>query len=914
MPRSYKESVEESITPDFLQTSRSSEDHPEDIPEPQNDLKDYEQSAAEPKPSTESPRKSLYTGSGRPKSTNNPAGNVLKNLKNPNSSTTLKKAGPLTLLITALIAFVAILGGLVSQLGFHVQELLTVNTSRDYGNYQLLSRSTTRQILAGEYQMTDKFKSRLESQNISVITKEGGYDLEYNGTRISADNFDSVINDDPNFRSAFTNAKRGRVANFFDAKAEKFYKKLGITRNVFSDYKQTGDAETDAENYKKLYSEQFATDAETRTNTAEDRTTTDEDGNEVTERVASGEEIDTKSIEGDTPEAKASSYIQSVSNRVASGVSAADTGCAVLKIGSMVSMAIATYDMYQSIHQFMIQMEQVSKTKAGQGAAAALNAQNNDWMREATTTYTDVETGEEKSITGSFMSSEGIKLAVGEEPANKQLAKNYSTERGLLATLTAIGTNQLSTTACSTISATNAVLSLATLAVPGSGFVKLAVGAIKQIAVSTTIQIAISGLVAALVPIVARALFENPTDIIGIPSGEQTVKGASASAYLTATANSAFTPSSKERSLEANKINNIIIAQEAEEDRLNRSPLDTSSPNTFLGSIINKTLTISSSNNILSSFVNFSNLASSSLMPKTFAEGENSSYLSTFGDCPSAEEFGIACDIYGIPITASDPSTVDLSDNDPAYRAWLSKNIEINESNQQRVIPGSFLAEYIELVAGRESLPGNYDAGIADRALEYITGGVSNITQNIPYIQDVVELVNFANRDEVEAWARGTICKNSSDNPRWDSDCKYAQHYIQKSRILAQIDYYGENPDPVAVFETQSDYLNPTDTSRVAIFARLTGLAREDADFTLALIDYSAHLATYHPEDAYQFNAPNTMEMVSHYAQNTVWPLFTGRAQRGSASPSATTPVATGVVDAVQEKMAIGILRNRGLA
>lgn len=825
MSRSYRESVRRSITPSFSY---------------------YEKAASrEPNPTSQS-AKALeheipYTGTGF----------QAPRLSRHSTKSSLKKAGPIAFVLTAFIAFAFAMIFFITQIGTHVQELLTVEPSRDYGTYQMLSRATTKQILSGKLRMTNKFKSRLEDQGFTIIKKDIGYDLKFNDVVASSDNFTEIINNNPEFRNAFTRAKRGRIANFFDDRAMALYKKLGISRNVFRDYEQTGDPETDAENYQKTYAKQFSTDAETHTNLAEESTTTDEDGNETTTH-SSGEDINTKSVDGDSPSAKATSYIQSVSNRVADGLSAAEVGCAVLKVGNMVSIAVSTYEMYQSIHQFMIQMETVSKTMAGEGNNAALNSQNNAWTREATTTYIDATTGEEKTVTGSFMQSEGIKSVSG-EPVNLSMVKNYSTERSLLATFSAIATNRLSTTACSTISAANSAISLATLAIPGSGFVKIAINAIKQVALSATLQVAISGLISTLVPIVAQTLFSNPTELIGIPYGEQTVKGASSSAYLTATANSAFTPSSKERSLEANKVNRVIIAQEAEEDRLNRSPLDTSSPNTFLGSLATKVTTLSTSNNIFSNIVKLSSLTTSSLLPSTFADGENSSYLSTFGDCPTADEYSIASDIYCLPTTASDPSTIELEDDDPAYQNWLSNNVTIDDNGNQTILPGSFLAEFTELVVGRESLPGNLDSGIADRALDYATGGVSEIADKIPYVSDALEIFSFLNNEEIEAWGRGTICKNSADNPRWDSDCKYAQHYIQKTRILNQIGYYEDTEDPVLAFQSQSDYLNPTDTSRVAVFARLSGLSREDADFTLALLDYTSYLATYSPENTYIF-------------------------------------------------------------
>lgn len=857
MPRLIREQEKSSIRPNFLKPKYRTPVNPS----PKTELRHFEDSAATTPDSDNTPTFSEQTPSNIPtpqnhiRYTGNGANrqNYPSQAKNQNTKSVLKKSAPVSIIMTIILGFVVGFGFLTSQIGVHVHELLTTNTSSDFAITQLYTRANTVKSLKDSSKLSKKFQTRLEKQGIKVTPSGSGYELDFKGTKITADNFDSVIANNAEFRNAYTRANRGRVANFYDNAANALYKELGISRNVFKDYKQTDNAEADAKTYKDTLSQQFSEDADSRLNTADETTSTDEDGNEVTERTSSGEDVAAKTVDGDTKTAKATSYISNISNKVAKGADGATAACAILKAGNMISTAVAAYDMYNSIHNFMLQMESISKTKAGFGNESAINAQNNLWTTEVTTTVHNVTTGQDEEVTGAPISAEGLKLILSGETPNQTKLQNYSTDRSLLATFRAITDNGFTTNTCAGIQAVSAAISLSTLAVPGSGFVKTFVGSlIKQVVATTAIQGAVAGVLSTLVPIVADALFANPADLIGIPSGEQTAKGAGLHSYLTSVANSGLTPASKENTLQAYQATQVILAQEAESDRLSRSPLDPSSPNTFLGSIVSKLVPTFSSNSFFSSLTNFTSLTNSALTGRTFADGENTSYLTTISNCTASTD--VSCYIYDIPVTAADPSAVNLSEDDPDYASWLLRNTITNSSGESEVLPGSFLAEYIELVMGRRSLIGVYDAGIADRALEYLTGGVSSISDSIPYVSDAVDLFASFNNAEVETWARGTVCEYSANNPRWESDCKYAQHYALEARTNDQLGYYEDSSNPVFAFQSSSDYLNPSDNSRVAVLARYSGLSQDDSETVLALFDYLDYLATYSPEDAYAFN------------------------------------------------------------
>ena len=187
---------------------------------------------------------------------------------------------------------------------------------------------------------------------------------------------------------------------------------------------------------------------------------------------------------------------------------------------------------------------------------------------------------------------------------------------------------------------------------------------------SATIGIGVNVVIGAalsfLVPAVAKALFTNIfEDATGIPAGELLARGAFAANTRIGRTGSAQTPSSEEAIIAYNKLNNEVIAMDAEVDRYNRSPFDITSKNTFLGSIAYKFGTTSSTK-LTGKIKNLMRTTSSSIANLTgnaFADGEKT-YIMTFGECPLLESIGARGDMYCNPITTTDMSTLDIEPDD----------------------------------------------------------------------------------------------------------------------------------------------------------------------------------------------------------------------------------------------------------
>ena len=278
-----------------------------------------------------------------------------------------------------------------------------------------------------------------------------------------------------------------------------------------------------------------------RINTGEDRTTTDENGKQTTQRIATGEDVSASNTSGDTSSAKAKSFINNVSSRVASS---AGPACASLKAGELISTTIAATETYRSMNFALALLEPLSKQKAGLGHQAPVNQVLNFFNASTTNKIVDTSTGKTISVTGTPLESEGAHVILGGVSPNRSKLKNYSLERSqhtLKSTLFQ-SKGPESITACNTAQSTGAIISLATTFLPGVGIAKSLVGMLIDTAIGAGIELAIASSLSILIPTIAKSMFSNPAETNhGIPGGEYFASGVSALNFRLARSNSATT-------------------------------------------------------------------------------------------------------------------------------------------------------------------------------------------------------------------------------------------------------------------------------------------------------------------------------------------------------------------------------------
>ena len=777
-----------------------------------------------------------------------------------------------------------------------IESLFTEATDTQYTSYSMRNVRLTQLMLNNDYpvstsgwtgiqkyNLTNSFINRLAEYNIKVEGTGANRILKYTNASgetidIPASQFANTYQENLDFRDAYMSAKRGRVATFFDDIASTIYNKLGISRNLFSDYKQSGDAEANTQNYRDTMSKKFEGDTtEVSANEEFEHTYTDEEGNShtsiVQEEVGNDTATSGSSVSSESM-SKARSYFSSV---VGSVSKIANWSCTALMVGNMISMAVAANEIYQSINYFMGIMENISKMKAGEGDASAINEVLNFFSTPAESSVQDynnpnvnyagqdttIEIEEVQEQTGSPLEASGVQLILANAPTTSSTTANYSLERAAKVLGGALSTAGASLGACSILQAGSSIVSLLTTTIiPGSGIVKTLGGFLVKFALSSVAGIVLGSILSFIIPTIAQALFTNAfEDATGIKAGQLFTKGAFASNSRVGRSGSGQSLSSKTQAIQFAQATNTVLAMDAELDRYTSSPFDITNKNTFLGSIAYSLLatTTSTGASNLSTLLRTTASSISNALGSVSAAGSGTSYTTTFGDCPNLEEIGAAGDLYCNPITTTDLSTIDLDPTDPTYVEVISKQLNCTEDGSCTVIDEEDpndktvgnLAKYIAYCDNRDSPFGIADANILNELAPSSSLGIGGtIAGSLPIIGDLLSAADAISNLENMNWATGANCVNTEKNQSlWNSELKYYQRYIEDQRILEQMGAYDNSENPVTAYIEKYEAEHPTDNSPAGYLSRISGLTLADAELVLSFGEYYTFIANYDPEN-----------------------------------------------------------------
>lgn len=748
------------------------------------------------------------------------------------------------LVLIALLAFAAfIIFGSNSLLGPHLESLFTEATSTDYAAYTMRSNEIMLEILEGKQELPDYFADRLQQNNFTVANGA----ISYNGETVTADNFMTFYNGNVDFREDLNNARHDRAALFFDSAAEEFFNKLGFSRDVFHDYETTGDNAVDEASYNEKMTAYFDVDGGATINTVEEIYVEDEDGNVSVEYVSSGENATTASTSGENAEDRAREYLDSVGEKV----TAKSAGNATKQVGELVATAVSANDNYTAAHKYMTRMENLSKSKYGEGDTSAASAVLNWFTKTDTATVYDAKTGEKVEATGSPLEAEGMRVVLGGLAANKSNTQKYSLERSFDSTIASIFNSGFSVE--DDEKTTQPSISLSAQAVPGSSLIRATIGSLLNFS-EEGIKITASSVLSLMVPTVAQVFFSNPYENdVGIAGGENFAMGAANINQLSAQHNSGASAASKEQVLAYNQAYNAVLAQSAEIDRKNHSPFDASNSNTFLGSIVSSLLPLATTTSTAS--VPLTTLASTvqtslASLNSVSAAGENSSFMTSFGDCEKLAGIGAAGNLYCKSTATHDLSVIGLSEDDETYRAVLSESLEYVDG-KEIIIENSPLADFINFWTERYSAPGVHDANIAYECMHR--------HGYVPLLSNIADLITPTS-EYCESVADGSRYVASADNPAWGIE-KYHQLYVLTNRVKTNLGFYADGESPVAVYKSNYEAAHPLDNSRAGYLARISGLTKNDAETVLALADYYQKLDDYNPATAFNFVSGDAREV-----------------------------------------------------
>ena len=383
------------------------------------------------------------------------------------------------------------------------------------------------------------------------------------------------------------------------------------------------------------------------------------------------------------------------------------------------------------------------------------------------------------------------------------------------------------------------------------------------------LTLAVGGIISFIAPLAARTLGKS---LIKNMVGEDAAYAINSGFHMYTAKQlqtSSGLPATEETLIAEYEETQKVIANEARFVRETKSPLDPSSPYTFLGSFIKSLTPIASS--MSSPLQTFSKISSavgssiSSLMPTASADDVSKIKTSINKNCPSANAFGkpLAMDAYCNNYITTDFSTIRNSPDEIIDHVGAENfdidNIDENINNgNPEVKDNSELAKWILSCAARESHYGVADSGISEAIagaigvgkgfLKMVTGTAIGI---IPIVGSFIQGL-FDSREAANiGWITGENCANEQYKyfSRYSEDQRVLESagLIEKSAVTAFLDRYYEK--------------NPLDFSDSGIVARYTGMSKEQAEIGLGLLEYNQFLAQHRPKK----KGPEVLPTVQEY-------------------------------------------------
>lgn len=566
---------------------------------------------------------------------------------------------------------------------------------------------------------------------------------------------------------------------------------------------------------------------------------------------------------------------------------AAGYSCAIMKVINQISQTVAGINKAKTLNFTTTALEAFDKAKAGDSSTEAHYIMNGLNQRGVTRDhYGNVIPGKESTsawmspaILGFF--SNGHYNIKSNDPVAKKFNSELAVQRAVyhsnevdssdysgnkmdLGAVLARSSGSLATyKGCVAISRSGNAIGLfaeiAGVILSGgiSEFVKNVTGTLLTMAQATAISLAVGGIISFIVPTIAKSLAKN---FIANMTGED-------SAYILASGFHQYTamqhrmssghPTKKSQLVQDYQAKQEVIANESRFARETLSPLDASSPYTFMGSIMNSlipvAITVSSPIQTVSRISNVFSSSVKNLLPSASAADMTKLKTSVNENCPSANatEDPLVMDAFCNNYISSDYSTIHMAMDDVVDHVGSSNldfdKIDENVNNgNPPAKDGSELSKWIIACALRESSFNVADsniasavtpsAGVGTGITKQITGAVIG---TIPIVGQAIQLAGDVSEEANLKWITGEGCSDDSSKyfSRYSEDQRLLESagLIEQSAVTAYMDKYFEK--------------NPLDNSESGIIARKTGMSKEDAEIGLGLIDYNTYLANYHPKE-----------------------------------------------------------------
>ncbi len=672
-------------------------------------------------------------------------------------------------LVTLAIAIIALVFASGNLIPSAISERLIEETDIQYADAVESKMIVFGEALKSGDVPTDT-AAKMEENGAKIIrTEDGSASIEIDGKIVSAQNFYEEVHNNTKLYNAFTNATYGRAAYYYDDAANEVFRRYGTGRNNF----------TTNESFEDTMTNLIGKGSNISTNNVSlVKRVVQENGEEKTyyEYVETGSSVNTV---GNTAEG----FINSTLDKSSAG----DVTTATMKATETLNIADIISKEQKSGIFFLAFMENISKMKAGEGSSSKINEVMAYLNKTSENEVVDVKTGETIKITGTPLESPSLYSMLSKEPLKKDLVENYASDRILK-------TVENKTGVSSSKNLHNNITASASNRIRGT------IGNYSDGSVISSYEN-----ISSITPTIDKSLINNSySDINGIYAGELLVEGAVNVGKELAKASGA-TPGSADAVKSYARLTTKILAMDAEIDRMNRSPFDITSKNTFLGSIVYNFAIHLKPNTFISQMSSISSTIGSSiisLLPATYADDETERYLNNTGSCETIESIGAVGSAACSEIATFDTSTLGDIFNDPGFIDFLNNNTDL--TNGVRIIKkNSVLDNFINYNNKRITPIGVMDGGILSSLKSELKGA--------PILSNISEMVkNLINSNDAEKRiATGEAFVNSSSNLDWQT-YKYAQRYVSLSRATESLRKYSSDStaySSLQFFETTNSTL-----------------------------------------------------------------------------------------------------------
>ena len=677
------------------------------------------------------------------------------------SSKKIKSFGAVSFL-TALIIFFVIMFGSGNIIPSAISERLIEETDIQYADAVESKKIVFQQALMSG-NIPDNTVRVLKDHGVLVGYVDDREFIESNNEKqplslkigdkiVSAENFIDEVNNNVNLYNAFNLATYSRAAYYYDKSAEEVFKRIGTNRNNY-----TGNSDFD----------EVMNSVMGKGNNIDINSVSRVEKKRVDERTGQ-EEVSYEYAENGSGIKTGSDSTQFINN-IRNKISSSSTEEATLDSADVLKVADTISKEQRSSLFFLVFMENISKMKAGEGNDSKINEAMNFLYENSENEVVDVNSGETVKVSGTALDSPSLYSILAGDKVDPKRVENYSSDRILKTVKNKLGVNS-----------ENNIRGTVTSTAPKTK------GSIGRF-ISSGVAFAESKILELVSPTVSNSLINNSyDDINGINAGEFLVEGA-VNVGKELAKKSGATAGDTEAITRYARLNSDILAMDKASDRLDKSPFDITSKNTFLGSIVfNLAFNLRNSGSSflsgINSIMSTTSNSISALLPSTYAD-QTEGFLTTFGDCETYKTIGATGSVHCSEIATFDTTTLNDPFNDPGFIKFIEDNTTLNESGSRTINKDSLLAKFTIYNNERITPLGVTDGGILD--------SLANDSDSLNPSSNILEMIKtfLGSNKDTQRVATGEAFVNSEANPDWQT-YKYAQRYISLARATESLRQY----------------------------------------------------------------------------------------------------------------------------